>query len=121
MGPFCSVVVWEEHGGDRPVALAADVVGDHPELAVFGGEVAGEEAAIAAAGCFGVGGFVVFAEVAPVAGGMAIEQGGDQRGGHGGGYGGGGHHAAEVVEHGGKGRGKGEEGKRRRGQMAPLW
>jgi hypothetical protein len=98
---------WEEHGGDRSFALAAGVVGDHPELAVFGGEVAGEEAAIAAAGGFVVGGFVVFAEVAPVAGGMAIEQGGDQRGGHGGGYGGGGHHTAEVVEHGtGKRRGK---------------
>jgi hypothetical protein len=62
----CSVVVWEEHGGDRPVALAADVVGDHPELAVFGGEVAGEEAAIAAAGGFVVGGFVICVQAAPI-------------------------------------------------------
>ena len=76
---------------------AADVVGDDPEGAVLGREVDGEEAAIAAAGGLVVGGLVVLAEVAPIAGGMAIEQGGDLVVGHGGG-----HHTAEAVAHGWK-------------------
>jgi hypothetical protein len=44
---------------------------------VLGGGVAGEEAAVAAAGGLVVGGLVVLAEVAPITSGMAIEQGGD--------------------------------------------
>ena len=95
-----SVVVGKQPGRDRPLALAPDVVGDHPDRAVVGGGVAGEEAAVACAGCFLVGSLVVAIEVAPIAGGMAIEQGGDERVGNVGGHGGGGHHSAEVMEHG---------------------
>jgi hypothetical protein len=67
---------------------------------VLGVGVAGEEAAVACAGCFLVGGLVVLAEVAPVTCGMAIKQCVDQRVGNVGGHGGGGHHSAEVMEHG---------------------
>jgi hypothetical protein len=94
-----SVVVWKEHGGDRSLTLAADVVGDHPDRAVLGVGVTGEEAAIACAGCLLVCSLVVGIEVAPVTCGMAIKQGGDQRVGNVGGHGGGGHHSAEVMEH----------------------
>jgi hypothetical protein len=50
MVPFCSVILREEHGGDRSFPLAADVVSDDPEGAVLGRGVAGEEAAVAGAG-----------------------------------------------------------------------
>ncbi len=63
-----------------------------------------------------VGGFVFRIQIAPIAGGMAIEEGGEERVGNGGGDSGRGDNAAEVVEHGcsvagesrrGKGRGHG--------------
>jgi hypothetical protein len=104
------VVLREHHRGDRPLALAPDVVGDDPELAVLGSAVAGEEAPIPSTGGLVVGGLVVLADVAPVACGMAIEQGGDLVMGHGGSHGGGGHHAAEVVAHGGRCGGEGKRG-----------
>jgi hypothetical protein len=97
-----SVVLRKHHRGEGSFPLPPDVVGDDPELAVLGREVAGEEAPITAAGSLIVGGLVVLAKLAPVACGMAIEQGGDLVVGHGGGHGGGGHHTAEVVEHGGR-------------------
>jgi hypothetical protein len=49
-GSQLEVVVRKEHRGDRPLALAADVIGEDPERAVLGGGVAGEEAAVAGAG-----------------------------------------------------------------------
>ena len=72
-----SVILREEHLGDRPFPFAAAVVSDDPERAVLGREVAGEEAAVVRAGGLVVGGLVVLAEVAPITSGMAIEQGGD--------------------------------------------
>jgi hypothetical protein len=69
-----SVVLGEHHRGDRSLALPPDVV-DDPERAVLRSAVAGEEPPIAAARGFIVGGPVVLTEVAPVACGMAIEQG----------------------------------------------
>ena len=95
-----SVVLRKDHRGEGPFPLTTDVVGDDPDLAVLGREVAGEEAPIAAAGSLVVGGHVVLADLAPVAGGMSIEQSGDLVMGHGGSHGGGGHHAAEVGAHG---------------------
>ncbi len=62
-----SVVLRKHHRGERPLALTPDVVGDDPELAVLGREVAGEEAPVAAAGGLIVGGLVVLADVSPVA------------------------------------------------------
>ncbi len=109
-----SVVLWKEHRGEGPFPRTTDVVGDDPELAVLGGGVAGEEAAVAGAGGLLVRGPVVLADLAPVASFMAIEQGGDLLMGHGGGHGGGGHHAAEVVAH-----GRGAVGKRKRGRRRP--
>jgi hypothetical protein len=60
--PLCSVVVRAEHGCDRPLPLTADVVGDDPDRAVLAGGVAGEKAAVAAAGCVVVGGLVVLGD-----------------------------------------------------------
>jgi hypothetical protein len=79
----CSVVVREQDGRDRPLALAADGVGDYPDLAVVSGDVAGEETTVTAAGRIVVGGLVVVTEVSPVADSMTIEQGGDEAMGHG--------------------------------------
>jgi hypothetical protein len=50
VAPWGSAVVRKEHRGDRPLALATDVIGDDPQRAVLGGGVAGEEAAAAGAG-----------------------------------------------------------------------
>jgi hypothetical protein len=100
-----------------PFPLAADVVGDDPDRAVLGREVAGEDAAVSAAGGVVVGRLVVGIEVAPVASSMAIEQGGDLVMGHGGGHGGGGDDAAEVVAHGLGCDGEGEAGP----EAAPRW
>jgi hypothetical protein len=97
-----SVVIMEKHRGDRSIPLPADVVRDDPDFAVVGCVVAGEEAAITGAGCFVVGGFVVCVQIAPIALGMAIEEGGDLVVGNGGGKGSGGDDAAKVVEYGGK-------------------
>jgi hypothetical protein len=89
----------KEHGGDPPLTLAADVIGDHPDLAVLGGVAAGEKPPIAGACCFVVGGLVVCVQIAPIALGMAIKEGRDLVVGNGGGEGGGGDDAAKVVEH----------------------
>ena len=91
-----SVVLRKHHRREGPFPLPPDVVRDHPQLPVLGCAVAGEKPPIAAAGGLIVGGLVVLADLAPVAGGMAIEQGGDLVVGHGGG----GHHGAEVLAHG---------------------
>jgi len=70
-----SVVLREHHSRKGSLPLPTDVVGDDPERAVLGGAVAGEEPPIAAARGFIVGCPVVLTEVAPVACGMAIQQG----------------------------------------------
>jgi hypothetical protein len=75
-----SVVLRKHHRRDRPFPLTTDFVGEDPELAVLDGAVAGEEAAIAVTGGLVVGGLVVLADLAPVARGMAIQQGGDPAG-----------------------------------------
>jgi len=54
-----SVVVRGQHRGDWPLHLPADGVGVHPNRAVLGGGVTGEEAAVGRAGCFLVVGLVV--------------------------------------------------------------
>jgi hypothetical protein len=70
-----SVVVWKHHRRKGSLPLPTDVVGDYPQLAVLGSAVAGEEPPVAAAGGLIVRGPVVLADLAPVACGMAIEQG----------------------------------------------
>lgn len=57
MGPFCSVVVWKEHGGYRPHAFTPERAGDDPQLAVPGSEVSGGDAANSWAGILVVGGY----------------------------------------------------------------
>ncbi len=98
--PLGSVIVRKEHGGDGPLSFPTNVIGDDPNRAVLGGVVTGEEAPIACTGSEVVGGFVFRIQIAPIAGGMAIEEGGDERVGNGGGDSGSGDDAAEVVEHG---------------------
>ncbi len=66
---------------------------------MLGRVVAGEEASIARAGGEVVGSFVFRVEIAPIAGGVPIEEGGEERVGNGGGESGGSDDAAEVVEH----------------------
>jgi hypothetical protein len=98
--PLGSVVVRKKHGGDGPLPFPANVIGDDPDGAVLGGVVAGEEAPIARAGGEVVGGIVFRVEIDPIAGGVAIKEGGEERVGNGGGDSGSGDNAAEVVEHG---------------------
>lgn len=64
---------------------------------MLSGALAGEQPPIAAAGGLIVGGPVLLADLAPVARGMAIEQGGDLIEGHGGSHRGNGHYTAEIV------------------------
>ncbi len=100
--PLASVIIRKEHSGNGPLSFPANVVGDDPNRAGLGRVVTGEEAPIASMGGKVVGGFVFRIQIAPIAGGMAIEEGGDERMGNGGGGGdsGSGDDAAEVVEHG---------------------
>jgi hypothetical protein len=93
-----SVIVWEEHGGDGSFSLTADVVGDDPDGAVLGCVVDGEEASIASASGQVIGGLVLWAEVPPVAFGMAIQEGSDHSAGYGGGNSGSGHHSLANLK-----------------------
>ena len=95
-----SVVVRKKHRRQWSIPFSPDVIRDDPDGAVLGSVVAGEEASVTRAGCFIIGGHVVRAHVAPIASGMAIEQGCDLLLGNGGGESGGGDDAAKVVAHG---------------------
>lgn len=69
-----SVLVCEHHVGGGTTALAAQLVGDHPDGALLLGLVVGEQPAFCLSVVGIVGGLVFGIEIAPVAGGMAIEQ-----------------------------------------------
>jgi hypothetical protein len=111
--PLGSVTVRKKHSCDGSLPFPANVIGDDPDGAVLGGVVAGEEAPIACACGEVVGGFVFRVEIAPIAGGVAIKEGGEEREGNGGGDSGSGDDAAEVVEHGGSVAGGSRRGKGR--------
>jgi hypothetical protein len=50
-----TILYWSKLGS-QAIGLGTEVLGDHPDQSMLRGGVAGEEAAVARAGCFFVGG-----------------------------------------------------------------